>query len=63
VGTGCPLCVHGRIGTTLYVPVAAKGALFQAGDGHAAQGHGEVDITALEGAQDVHAMLPKKIFK
>jgi acetamidase/formamidase len=35
-------------GTTLYVPVAAKGALFQAGDGHAAQGNGEVDITALE---------------
>ncbi len=35
-------------GTTLFIPVAAKGALFQAGDGHAAQGNGEVDITALE---------------
>jgi acetamidase/formamidase len=35
-------------GTTLYIPVAAKGALFEAGDGHAAQGNGEVDITALE---------------
>ena len=35
-------------GTTLYIPVAARGALFQAGDGHAAQGNGEVDITALE---------------
>jgi acetamidase/formamidase len=35
-------------GTTLYIPVAAKGALFQAGDGHAGQGNGEVDITALE---------------
>jgi len=35
-------------GTTLYLPVHAKGALFQAGDGHAAQGNGEVDITALE---------------
>jgi acetamidase/formamidase len=35
-------------GTTLYVPVAVKGALFQAGDGHAGQGNGEVDITALE---------------
>src|SRR3981081_3800975 len=35
-------------GTTLYVPVAAKGALFEAGDGHAGQGNGEVDITALE---------------
>lgn len=35
-------------GTTLYIPVAVKGALFEAGDGHAAQGNGEVDITALE---------------
>jgi acetamidase/formamidase len=35
-------------GTILYIPVAVKGALFQAGDGHAAQGNGEVDITALE---------------
>src|SRR5229473_7892432 len=29
-------------GTILYIPVAVKGALFQAGDGHAAQGNGEV---------------------
>jgi acetamidase/formamidase len=35
-------------GTTLFIPVAIKGALFQAGDGHAGQGNGEVDITALE---------------
>jgi len=35
-------------GTTLFIPVHAKGALFLAGDGHAAQGDGEVDITALE---------------
>ncbi len=35
-------------GATLYIPVHAKGALFQVGDGHAAQGNGEVDITALE---------------
>ena len=35
-------------GTTLYIPVHVKGALFQVGDGHAAQGDGEVDITALE---------------
>jgi acetamidase/formamidase len=35
-------------GTTLYLPVHASGALFQVGDGHAAQGNGEVDITALE---------------
>ena len=35
-------------GTTLFLPVHARGALFQVGDGHAAQGNGEVDITALE---------------
>ena len=35
-------------GTTLFIPVAAKDALFLAGDGHAGQGNGEVDITALE---------------
>jgi acetamidase/formamidase len=35
-------------GTTLYIPVHAKGALFAIGDGHAAQGDGEIDITALE---------------
>ncbi|MGB7138935.1 MAG: acetamidase/formamidase family protein [Candidatus Acidiferrum sp.] len=35
-------------GTTLYLPVNAPGALFEVGDGHAGQGDGEVDITALE---------------
>ena len=35
-------------GTTLYIPVHTKGALFEVGDGHAGQGNGEVDITALE---------------
>lgn len=35
-------------GTTLYIPVHAKGALFQVGDGHAAQGDGEVNQTAIE---------------
>ena len=35
-------------GTTLFLPVHAKGALFEVGDGHAGQGNGEVDITALE---------------
>lgn len=35
-------------GTTLYIPVYVKGALFQVGDGHAGQGDGEVDITAME---------------
>jgi len=35
-------------GTTLFIPVSAKGALFEAGDGHAGQGNGEVDMTAME---------------
>jgi acetamidase/formamidase len=35
-------------GTTLYIPVHAKGALFEVGDGHVAQGDGEVDQTAIE---------------
>jgi acetamidase/formamidase len=35
-------------GTTLFIPVHAPGALFEVGDGHAGQGDGEVDITAME---------------
>jgi acetamidase/formamidase len=35
-------------GTTLFIPVFAPGALFEVGDGHAAQGDGEVDQTAIE---------------
>jgi acetamidase/formamidase len=35
-------------GSTVYLPVHAKGALFSAGDGHAAQGDGEICVTALE---------------
>jgi acetamidase/formamidase len=35
-------------GTTLYIPVWTKGALLEVGDGHAGQGNGEVDITAME---------------
>jgi acetamidase/formamidase len=35
-------------GTTLYIPVFVQGALFEIGDGHAAQGDGEVDQTAIE---------------
>ena len=37
-------------GTTLYLPVFVDGALFSCGDGHAAQGDGEVCITAIETA-------------
>ena len=35
-------------GATLYIPVFTRGALFEIGDGHAAQGDGEVDQTAIE---------------
>lgn len=35
-------------GATLYLPVFVKGALFEVGDGHAGQGNGESDVTALE---------------
>lgn len=35
-------------GSTLYIPVFAPGALFAVGDGHAAQGDGEVSQTAIE---------------
>jgi acetamidase/formamidase len=56
-------------GTTLYIPVHARGALFDVGDGHAAQGDGEVDITALETSlvgtfqfivrKDLHLLWPR----
>jgi acetamidase/formamidase len=36
------------VGSTLYIPIFAPGALFEVGDGHAAQGDGEVDQTAIE---------------
>ncbi|MFQ5744396.1 MAG: acetamidase/formamidase family protein [Acidobacteriota bacterium] len=35
-------------GTSLFIPVHVAGALFEVGDGHAAQGDGEVDQTAIE---------------
>lgn len=44
---------HLTKGTTLYLPVWVKGALFSTGDAHAAQGDGEVCITAVEMAATV----------
>ena len=35
-------------GASLFLPVAVAGALFSVGDGHAAQGDGEVCVTAIE---------------
>lgn len=41
-------CKELGAGATLYLPVFNQGALFSTGDGHAAQGDGEVDQTAIE---------------
>ena len=42
-----------REGTTVYLPVFHDGAYFYFGDGHAAQGEGEVNGTGLETSMDV----------
>jgi acetamidase/formamidase len=39
-------------GSTLYLPIPVDGALFSVGDGHAAQGDGEVSCTAIECPMD-----------
>lgn len=39
-------------GTTLYLPILCDGALFYVGDGHAAQGDGELGGTAIECTMD-----------
>jgi acetamidase/formamidase len=39
---------HLTAGATLWLPVLVPGALFSVGDGHAAQGDGEVCVTAVE---------------
>lgn len=56
-------------GTTLYLPVFVDGACFSCGDGHGAQGDGEVCVTAIETAltgtfeltvrDDLHFDLPR----
>ncbi|MBW4671298.1 MAG: acetamidase/formamidase family protein [Cyanomargarita calcarea GSE-NOS-MK-12-04C] len=37
-----------QAGTRLFLPVFVPGALFSIGDGHSAQGDGEVNVTAIE---------------
>lgn len=39
-----------RVGSTLYLPVQVRGAMFFSGDPHMAQGDGEVALTAMEGS-------------
>jgi acetamidase/formamidase len=41
-------CKALTVGATLYLPVFNSGALFYTGDGHAVQGDGEIDGTAIE---------------
>lgn len=49
-------------GTTLYLPVFNAGALLSIGDGHAAQGYGEVCLSAIETSLkgEVQVVLHKK---
>ncbi|KDQ51776.1 hypothetical protein JAAARDRAFT_198851 [Jaapia argillacea MUCL 33604] len=44
-------------GSTLYLPVEVEGALFSIGDGHAAQGDGEICGTAIETPMKVSVRL------
>jgi acetamidase/formamidase len=44
-------------GSRLFLPVWVDGALFSAGDGHAAQGDGEVNQTAIETSLEGHFRL------
>ncbi len=48
IGGGNLDCRELVAGSTLYLPVQATGALFSCGDGHAAQGDGELSGTAIE---------------
>ena len=50
-----------RTGATLYLPVQVPGALFSAGDAHAAQGDGEVCINGME--CPVHVLLQFQLHK
>jgi acetamidase/formamidase len=45
-------CKELAAGSTLYLPIAVDGALLSVGDGHAAQGDGEVGSTAIECGMD-----------
>ncbi|HEY1423588.1 MAG TPA: acetamidase/formamidase family protein [Candidatus Acidoferrum sp.] len=44
-------------GATVYLPVSVPGALLYFGDGHAAQGDGELNGNALETSMDVEVMV------
>jgi acetamidase/formamidase len=48
---------HLIAGATLFLPVGVEGALFSAGDGHAAQGDGEVCGSAIETGMEIAVRL------
>jgi acetamidase/formamidase len=62
-------CKELTAGSTIYLPIWNEGALFSTGDGHGAQGDGEVDGTAIETSlggtfqfhvrNDLHWRLPR----
>ncbi|MDJ0552957.1 MAG: acetamidase/formamidase family protein [Microcoleaceae cyanobacterium MO_207.B10] len=41
-------CRELQIGSRIFLPVFVPGGLFSIGDGHSAQGDGEIDVTAIE---------------
>jgi len=45
-------CKEIGVGATIYLPIFVKGGLFSTGDGHAAQGDGELSGTAIEAPID-----------
>lgn len=45
-------CKELGVAAIIYLPVQVEGALFSTGDGHACQGDGEVNVTALEIAME-----------
>ncbi len=57
VGGGNIDCRELVAGSTLYLPVTVPGALLSLGDGHAAQGDGEVAGTAIECGMTTRAQL------
>lgn len=49
-------CKALTVGASLFLPIGVEGALFYVGDGHAAQGDGEVSVTAIECPMEVVAL-------
>jgi acetamidase/formamidase len=49
-------CKELAMGATVFLPVFVPGALFSVGDGHGAQGDGEVDGAAIETGMERHVL-------